>query len=59
MTTEITNQWPTTIQGNDASFYDITGKFGKRIATSEMAAEYENIDGHRVWMTVAGEVYPE
>lgn len=59
MTTQLITEFPVTIQAGPHRFLDITGKFGMRIATGEMAAEYESVDGQRMWMTVGGEVYPD
>lgn len=55
-----TAQFPVTtnVQGET---YGRTEKYGTRIATGEHAAEYESVtrNGWRVWMTAAGEVYPD
>ena len=52
------NSLPVSIQ-HKGSIYYRTSKVGIRIATKESAAEYQNADSARVWMTKSGEVYPD
>lgn len=46
---------------HDGMIFAATAKTGRRISTGENASEYEAIEqpGLRVWMTEAGEVYPD